>query len=87
MGHKATEEEARASYYWAYKHIFKQLAASGLFPIVCHYASFVSNEEFRELFFGQLGLRCPSNLELYDANLKYPDVSWKIFLGELGLSS
>jgi hypothetical protein len=70
-GHKATESEARTSYYWAYKHIFKHLAACGLFPVVCHYTSFVNNVEFRTLFFAQLGLPCPE-LELFDANLQYP---------------
>jgi len=86
VGHKTTEADARASYYWAYKHIFKQLAAAGVFPVVCHYSSFVNNEEFRKLFFAQFGLRCPPDLELYDANLKYPDVSWQVFMNESGLS-
>jgi hypothetical protein len=73
VGHQETEAGARVNYYWAYKHIFKHLAASGLFPVVCHYASFVNSPEFRKLFFQQLGLPCPE-LVLYDADLKYPDV-------------
>jgi hypothetical protein len=63
----------RANYYSAYKHIYQHLAAMELLPVVCHYSSFVSNAEFRALFFEQLGLPCPE-LELYDANLKYPVV-------------
>src|SRR5258708_1012665 len=30
VGHQDTESRARANYYWAYKHIFKHLAACGL---------------------------------------------------------
>jgi hypothetical protein len=73
VGHQDTEAGARMNYYWAYKHIFKHLSACGLYPVVCHYSSFVSNAEFRTLFFKQLGLSCPE-LQLFDANLKYPDL-------------
>jgi hypothetical protein len=73
VGHQETESGARANYYWAYKHIFKHFASCGLFPVVCHYSSFVNNAEFRTLFFQQLGLPCPE-LQLFDANLQYPDV-------------
>ncbi len=73
VGHQETEAGARTNFYWAYKHIFKHLSACELFPVVCHYASFVNSPEFRRLFFRQLGVPCPE-LELYDANLQYPEV-------------
>jgi hypothetical protein len=74
------EAKARANYFYAYKHIYRHFAAARLLPVACHYASFVSNAEYRTLFFQQLGLMCPE-LELYDANLKYPDVLPKISEG------
>jgi hypothetical protein len=68
------ESTVRSLFYRAYKHIFAHLSTCGAFPVICHYTSFVNNEEFRQLFFAQLGLPCPQ-LELYDADLKYPDLA------------
>jgi hypothetical protein len=67
------EATLRAFYYLAHRHIFQHVAAAGVLPVVCDYAAFVNDVNFRALFFEQLGLPCPE-LELFDANLKYHDL-------------
>ena len=73
MSPEATDSESRARYYWAYRIIFEYLAACEVVPLVCHYATFVNDPQFRAFFFKQLGLPCPE-LEVFDADLQYPDV-------------